>query len=116
ITLQQAGLSVLILEAKSTVGGGMRTEELTLPGFHHDVCSAVHPLAMASPFFQSLPMAEFGLKFINPEILLAHPFEDGSSMVLKIDLEEMTGRMLGEEAGAYRRWMKPLLSSWDSII
>jgi len=116
ITLQQAGLSVLILEAKSTTGGGMRTEELTLPGFHHDVCSAVHPLAMASPFFQSLPMAEFGLKFINPEILLAHPFDDGSSMVLKKDLEEMTARMLGEEAGAYRRWMKPLLSSWDSII
>jgi len=95
ITLQQAGLSVLILEAKSTTGGGMRTEELTLPGFHHDVCSAVHPLAMASPFFQSLPMAEFGLKFINPEILLAHPFDDGSSMVLKKDLEEMTARMLG---------------------
>jgi len=71
---------------------------------------------MGSPFFQSLPLSEFGLKFINPEILLAHPFDDGSSMVLKKDLEETTARMSYEEARVYRKWMKPLLNSWDNII
>ena len=78
ITLQQQGLSVLVVEAKSTIGGGMRSAELTLPGFKHDICSAIHPMALTSPFFQSLPLAEHGLKLLHSPIAAAHPFDDGS--------------------------------------
>src|SRR5918993_648855 len=82
IVLQQAGLSVLLVEGKSTIGGGLRSAELTLPGFTHDICSAIHPLAAGSPFFRKLPLARHGLEFIYPEISAAHPFDDGSAAVL----------------------------------
>ena len=74
ITIQQAGLSVLLVEAKKTIGGGMRSAELTLPHFIHDVCSAIHPLAECSPFFKTLPLEKHGLEFIDPVIAAAHPF------------------------------------------
>jgi phytoene dehydrogenase-like protein len=77
ITLARAGCSVLVLEANATLGGGARSAELTLPGFVHDVCSAVHPLALASPFFGSLSLERFGLKWIQPRIPLAHPLDRG---------------------------------------
>src|ERR1700761_6079810 len=77
ILLQQSGLSVLLIEGKSTIGGGMRSAELTLPGFTHDICSAIHPLAAASPFFSKLPLNEYGLEYINPDIAAAHPFDNG---------------------------------------
>src|ERR1700712_5911969 len=77
ILLQQNGLSVLLLEGKDKIGGGLRTEELTLPGYLHDVCSAVHPMAAASPFFKTLPLEQFGLEYIYPEIAAAHPFDNG---------------------------------------
>ncbi|WP_431210752.1 phytoene desaturase family protein [Puia sp. P3] len=73
IYLQQRGLSVLLLEGAATVGGGMRSEELTLPGFIHDVCSAVHPMAAGSPFFSGLPLGEFGLEYVYPRVAAAHP-------------------------------------------
>src|SRR5256714_9476051 len=79
ITLQQSGLSVLLLEGKPTIGGGMRSAELTLPGFTHDICSAIHPLAVGSPFFKTLPLDKHGLEFIYPPIPAAHPFEDGTA-------------------------------------
>src|SRR5947208_4117385 len=82
ITLARAGCSVLVLEANSTIGGGARSAELTLPGFLHDVCSAVHPLAAGSPFFKTLPLERFGLKWIQPDIPLAHPLDDGSAACL----------------------------------
>src|ERR1700744_2198163 len=82
ILLQQHGLSVLLIEGKDTIGGGMRSAELTLPGFTHDICSAVHPLAMASPFFKTLPLEKFGLEYLQPELAAAHPFEDGTAAVL----------------------------------
>ena len=82
ITLQRAGLEVLLLEGSDVIGGGMRSETLTLPGFVHDVCSAVHPLALASPFLSSLPLDRFGLKFLFPDVDAAHPFDDGSAAVL----------------------------------
>src|SRR6478672_12153651 len=82
IVLAQAGLSVRVLEAADTVGGGARSAELTLPGFVHDVCSAVHPLGAASPFFSKLPLHRFGLEFITPTIPAAHPFDDGTSAIL----------------------------------
>ena len=75
ITMKLAGLSVLVLEAKATLGGGMRSAELTRPGFVHDICSAIHPLAVSSPFFRSLPLDQHGLEFIYPTLSAAHPFD-----------------------------------------
>lgn len=115
ITLQQRGLSVLLVEAKPTIGGGMRTAELTLPGFRHDICSAIHPLAMASPFFKQLPLADFGLSFIQPPACAAHPMEDGAAAILYPSLEQ-TAASLGPDQEKYLRLMKPLLAEWPSII
>src|SRR5262249_45465508 len=81
IVLAQAGHSVLILEAEQTIGGGARSAALTLPGFVHDVCSAVYPLAVASPLFSSLPLAEHGLEWIYPPAALAHPFDSGTAAI-----------------------------------
>ncbi len=104
----------MILEAKSKIGGGLRSEELTLPGFTHDICSAVHPMAADSPFFQSLPLADHGLKFLYPEIPLAHPFDDGSAISLIPSLEKMAGS-LGVDGDAYLELMQPLTENWESI-
>src|SRR3954467_10089805 len=82
IVLAQAGLSVLVREAQQTIGGGARSMELTLPGFLHDVCSAIFPMAAASPFFCSLPLAGHGLEWIQPPLPLAHPFDDGPPAIL----------------------------------
>src|ERR1700738_2489 len=107
ITLARAGLSVTVLEANSTIGGGTRSAELTLPGFIHDVCSAVHPLAAGSPFFKTLPLEQFGLDWIQPEIPLAHPLDDGSAAALQRDVD-LTAQSLGHDARAYGSLMKPL--------
>src|ERR1700712_1079268 len=96
ILMQQSGLSVLLAEAKATVGGGMRSAELTLPGFTHDICSAIHPLAMSSPFFNKIPLWQHGLEFIHPPLLAAHPFDDGSAAVLDSSLKK-TASLLGED-------------------
>ncbi|NIG55957.1 NAD(P)/FAD-dependent oxidoreductase [Chitinophaga sp. Cy-1792] len=114
ITLQQHGLKVLVLEAKDTVGGGTRTQELTLPGFHHDVCSAIHPMAVMSPFFKSLPLKDFGLELIYPEVAAAHPFDDGSAAVLLHGLEE-TAHGLGIDATAYQKLVQPLVHDWSLL-
>src|SRR6266513_1513732 len=82
IELARSGRSVCIYEANRVVGGSMRSAELTLPGFIHDVCSAVHPLAAGSPFFSKLPLERYGLEFIYPPASLAHPFDDGTAVVL----------------------------------
>lgn len=115
ILLQQQGLSVLLLEAKSTIGGGMRTEELTLPGFKHDVCSAIHPMAAVSPFFSTLPLEKFGLKYIYPPIAAAHPFDDGTAAVLTSSIEE-TAQLLEKDKLSYLELMNPILKDWDKII
>ncbi len=114
IVLQQAGLSVLILEAKESIGGGLRTKELTLPGFLHDVCSAIHPLAAESPFFKTLPLHAHGLEYLYPEISAAHPFDDGTAAVLKGSVEE-TARTLGSDSAAYTRLLAPLVKSWPGL-
>ena len=80
ITLARRGWKVLVIEGKATVGGGMGTLEVTLPGFRHDVCSAIHPLGMGSPFFKTLPLEQYGLRWIQPEIPVAHPLDDGSAV------------------------------------
>src|SRR6059058_1083896 len=107
ITLARAGLSVSVLEANATIGGGAHSAELTLPGFVHDVCSAIHPLAAGSPFFKTLPLERFGLEWIQPEIPLAHPLDDGSAACLHRDVD-LTGEELGRDARAYRNLMTPL--------
>ena len=114
IVLAKAGLSVLVLERASTIGGGMRSEELTLPGFHHDVCSAVYPLGAASPLFAALPLAENGLHWIEPPIALAHPFDDAAPALLTRDID-VGARSLGPDADAYRSLMEPLARAWPRL-
>src|SRR5215831_6272535 len=114
ITLARAGLSVLVLEANSSIGGGARSAELTLPGFVHDVCSAVHPLAAGSPFFKTLPLKRFGLEWIQPEIPLAHPLDNGSAACLFRDIG-VTAEQLHEDSRAYWRLMKPLARHWTEL-
>jgi phytoene dehydrogenase-like protein len=83
ITIARAGRSVVVLEAEDGIGGGTRSAELTLPGFVHDVCSAIHPLALASPFFCSVPLADHGLRLVQPTVPLAHPLDGGRAAVLE---------------------------------
>lgn len=114
ILLAQNDLSVLIVEANETIGGGARSAELTLPGFTHDVCSAIHPLAIASPFFRRLPLEKFGLEFVQPAASLAHPLDDGSAVLLKKSVEE-TASNLGADAESYKRLVEVLARNWDAI-
>jgi phytoene dehydrogenase-like protein len=115
ITLQHAGLSVLLIEAKKTIGGGTRSEELTLPGFVHDVCSAIHPMAASSPFFRTLPLEQHGLQYINPPILLAHPFDDGTAALYNQSLE-VTAKELGQDRESYIKLMKPIVTDWPETV
>jgi len=115
ITLQKAGLSVLIVEAKSTIGGGMRTAELTLPGFKHDICSAIHPMAMGSPFFADLPLHEHGLEFVHAPLAAAHPFDNGNAAILSRSIKE-TAKSLGKDGYAYLNLIQPLVESWPKIV
>jgi phytoene dehydrogenase-like protein len=114
ILMQQNGLSVLLMEGKETIGGGMRSAELTLPGYLHDICSAVHPLAVSSPFFETLPLAEHGLEFIYPDIAAAHPFDDRSAAILKNSIEE-TASQFGTDKKAYIDLIQPVVSDWSLI-
>jgi len=108
IEVARAGLSVLVLEAEPTAGGGARTEALTLPGFRHDVCSAVHPLAAISPFFRSLDLASHGVELLQPPVAVAHPLDDGTAAVLRPSLEE-TALGLGLDGSAWRESFAPFV-------
>jgi phytoene dehydrogenase-like protein len=114
ITLAQAGLSVIVFEGKSTIGGGMRSAELTLPGFIHDICSAIHPLGMASPFFRKLPLEQHGLEWIQPDVPLAHPLDDGTAILLDRSIEA-TSQNLGKDSLAYKQLMDPLVANWNDL-
>ena len=114
VTCAQAGRSVLVLEAKDTIGGGCRTAELTLPGFAHDVCSAVHPLAAVSPFFASAGLERYGLELLHPAIALAHPLEGGGVGVLHRGLAE-TVEGLGEGGRAWDRHVGLVARHWDAL-
>ena len=115
ITIQQTGRSVLLIEGKDTIGGGMRTAELTLPGFKHDICSAIHPLAVSSPFFQSLPLNKYGLEFIYPPVDAAHPFDDGTAAVLERSVST-TAASLGIDGAAYQSYIGPLFKNWSHLL
>lgn len=114
IVLARAGRSVHVLEAEQRIGGGMRSEALTLPGFTHDVCSAVHPMAVASPFFRTLPLDEHGLEWIFPQYALAHPFDDGTAAILDHSLEQ-TCALLGADGAAYCGLVGPLVENWGLL-
>jgi len=114
IVLQRAGRTVLLVEAKTTIGGGMRTAELTLPGFHHDVGSAIHPLGADSPFFKTLPLDRFGLTFITPPVAAAHPFDGGKAALLTGSVAD-TAQLLGTDAGAYERLMTQPVRDWPRL-
>ncbi|HEY9289404.1 MAG TPA: NAD(P)/FAD-dependent oxidoreductase [Candidatus Dormibacteraeota bacterium] len=114
ICLARAGKSVTVLEAEDTIGGGARSAELTQPGFIHDICSAVHPLAAGSTFFRSLPLDRYGLELIQPPVPLAHPLDD-RAVELRRSLEE-TAQGLGADGRAYRRLMSPLVRNADFLM
>src|SRR5947209_15925942 len=114
VTLARAGRAVLVLEAKETIGGGARSMALTLPDFVHDVCSAIRPMGIGSPFFRALPLEEHGLHWIQPPTPLAHPFDDGTAALLERSIEA-TGATLGRDARAYQKLMAPLVPRWDMI-
>ncbi|WP_432247144.1 phytoene desaturase family protein [Streptomyces sanyensis] len=113
--LARRGFSVAVFEAQGTVGGGARTEELTLPGFRHDPCSAVHPLGVGSPAFAGMPLARHGLEWIHPELPLAHPFPDGTAAVLGRSVAETALSLGPGDAGAYRRMLAPYTGHWDTL-
>jgi phytoene dehydrogenase-like protein len=115
ITLARAGLAVTVLEAQPTIGGGARSAELTLPGFTHDLCSAVHPLAAASPAFATLPLADHGLTWIHPPIPVAHPLDGGLAVDSDVSVDATAAR-LGPDAGAYRRAVTPLVARWPELL
>jgi phytoene dehydrogenase-like protein len=115
IVLAQAGLQTLLVEARPEVGGGCRTAELTLPGFRHDVCSAIHPMAVVSPFFRTLPLGDYGVHWVDPPAALAHPFDDGTAALLERSLEE-TAKGLGADGGPYRAFFEPLLRDHESLL
>src|SRR3954464_13724590 len=115
ITLARAGVSTLVLEAQETIGGGARTAELTLPGFKHDVCSAIHPMAMVSPFMKSLPLAQFGVEWRTSPAAIAHPLDDGSAASLEAG-GEPPAALLGDDGDAYVRLMKPFVDRAEVLF
>jgi phytoene dehydrogenase-like protein len=115
ITLAREGRSVLVVEREETIGGGMRSAQLTKRGFVHDVCSAIHPTAVGSPFFADLPLAEHGLEFVHPPAPLAHPFDDGRALTLERSVDH-TAANLGADGDAYRRLFAPLVRDARRLI
>ncbi len=114
ITIARTVRSVIVFEAKETIGGGSRSMELTLPGFVHDVCSAIHPLGIGSAFFRMLPLEQYGLEWIHPTVPLAHPLNDGTVAILERSIEA-TGATLGRDARAYTKLMTPFVTHWERI-
>jgi len=114
IAIAHTGRKVIVFESAATVGGGCRSAELTMPGFLHDICSAVHPFAVASPFLRSLPLAAHGLEWICPPVMVAHPLDGGSSACIYHSLGR-TADELGNDGPAYRQLFGPLTESWPKI-
>ncbi|HKP17493.1 MAG TPA: NAD(P)-binding protein, partial [Gaiellaceae bacterium] len=109
LTLARAGVEVEVHEAAPELGGGARTGELTLPGFRHDLCSAIHPLGRASPFFR---WAGLEPEWVDPPAIVTHPLDDGTSVVLERDLADLD---LGSDTRAYRRLLGPIVEEWERV-
>src|SRR5262245_49000347 len=114
IVLARAGCKGVVFEAHHTIGGGARSAELTLPGFTHDVCSAVHPFGVASPFWRTLPLAAHGLEWLEPAAMLGHRFDDGSAVVVERSLEA-TAASLGRDGDAYRKLFGGVAGDWPKL-
>ncbi|MDP9149146.1 MAG: NAD(P)/FAD-dependent oxidoreductase, partial [Myxococcota bacterium] len=114
ITCARSGLAVLLIEARDTLGGGCRSAELTRPGFVHDVCSAIHPLALASPFFRAVPLADFGLAWAHPRAELAHPLDGGRAAMLERSFEATAATLEGD-GPAYERVFAPFARRADDL-
>ncbi len=114
VELARNDLNVLVIEGQNTIGGGTRTAELTLPGFKHDICSAIHPMAPCSPFFSSLPLEEYGLEWITPPCAVAHPFDEGSAALMFQSIEQ-TAERLGVDASVYLSIYQPLVQGFEKI-
>ena len=114
LAIARAGHSVLVVEAKETIGGGTRSAELTLPGFIHDICSTIHSLGYSSPFFKTLPLQEHGLDWIFPPAALAHPLDDGTAVMVACSVKE-TSETLGPDAAVYRLIYSPLVDHWPDL-
>jgi phytoene dehydrogenase-like protein len=115
VRLARAGHSVLVIEGRETIGGGARSAALTEPGFVHDICSAIHPLGIGSPWLSMLPLEAHGLEWVHPEVPLAHPLDGGDAVVLDRSLDA-TAEGLGSDGEAWRRVMAPLVERWDDLL
>jgi phytoene dehydrogenase-like protein len=115
LIMARAGLAVQVFEGADTAGGGCRTEEVTLPGFHHDICSAVHPLAAASPFFTSTDLASRGVRLLTPPVAFANPIDGGRAGAVSGSVRD-TAAGLGADSGAYRHLLEPLVRDADYIL
>lgn len=115
VELARAGRSVRVIEGRDTVGGGARTMQLTLPGFRHDVCSAVHPLGLGSPFFRELPLEEHGLRWIHPPVPFAHPISAKEAVLVHRSITATAAELGGTDGEEYEHRIRPLLERWDKI-
>lgn len=115
VALAERGAKVLVLEGKDSIGGGLRTAELTLPGFHHDVCAAVHPMGVLSPYLRTLPLEEHGLRWLRPQTSVAHPLDGAPAVMLTRSLDE-TAEQLGGDARAYRKLLAPFLADPHGLL
>jgi phytoene dehydrogenase-like protein len=115
ITLARAGLSVLVLEARDSIGGGTRTAELTLPGFKHDICSTIQPLTLASRFFRDIPLTEYGVRFVYPPAEVAHPLDNHPAVLIQRSVEA-TAEQLGQDRKTYISLMAPLVGQWEALM
>jgi phytoene dehydrogenase-like protein len=115
IEMARSGFRVSLLEAAETVGGGTRTLELTLPGYRHDVCSAIHPLCISSPFFSTLPLHRHGLQWIYPPAALAHPLDDGSAVLLEREIPRTLATLDAADRQSYQQLMGPLVRHWEAL-
>ncbi len=115
VELARRGLAVEVFEAREAPGGGARTEELTLPGFRHDPCSAAHPLGAGSPAFNAMPLERHGLTWLHPELPMAHPFPDGTAAILARSVGQTAMSLGARDAGAYRRLVAPFVGRWEAL-
>ncbi len=116
ITLAQAGVAVTVYERNQRVGGACSTAEVTLPGFRHDLGSSVYPLGVCSPFFRSLPLAEYGLRWIEPDAALAHPLDDGPALLLEHSMEATAAQFDAHDAHAWRSLLTPTVRDWPKVV
>ena len=116
ITLAQRGVAVTVYERNAIIGGACSTAEITLPGFHHDLGSAVYPLGIASPFFRTLPLEQFGLRWIEPDAPLAHPFDDGTALLQEHSLDATAAQFDAHDARAWKSLLAPSIRDWHKLV